>query len=126
MTTIFILTALTILLFITSVFLYTLYSRVKHKLNNSNEKVELIAIRKKLELAIGAADISIWSYNCEDQIFNALYGKLRSQTSVRYSRLLKLIIEPYRTNFEAALSRLSNNLSQKEVCICKIHDKESN
>lgn len=126
MPTIIILTALTIIFFTIAIVIYILYSRLKYRSDNSNEKVELIAIRKKLELAIGAADISIWSYNCEDQIFTALYGKLRTETKVKYRSLLDFIIEPYRTNFAAAMARLSDNYSQKEVAICKILDKESN
>lgn len=126
MPTSIILTALTITFITITVVIYTLYSRLKQQLNHSNKKNELLDIRKKLELAIGAADISIWSFNCEDQIFTALYGKLRTQTQVRYDLLLAYIHEPYRTNFAAAITRLSNNYSQKEVSICKIHDKESN
>lgn len=126
MPTLIILTALTIIFFTITIVTYILYSRLKYKSDNSNEKVELIAIRKNLELAIGAADISIWSYNCDDQIFTALYGKLRTETKVRYHLLLDYILEPYRTNFATAIARLTDNYSQKEVCICKILDKESN
>lgn len=126
MPTLIILAALTIIFFTLSVVIYILYSRLKQKMNNSNEKNELLAIRKKLELAIGSADISIWSFNCEEQIFTALYGKLRTQTQASYDVLLNYIHEPYRTNFAAAITRLSNNYSQKEVSICKVHDEASN
>lgn len=123
MITLTLLTALTIIFFGTTVSIYILYRRLKYKSSNSDEKVKLGTVCKKLELAIGAADISIWSYNCKEQMFTALYGKLNTETQMKYNSLLEHILEPYRTNFATAITRLSNNFSQKEVAICKIYDK---
>lgn len=126
MITLILLTALTIIFFATTVSMYILYRRLKYKVSNTEEQLQFKSICKKLELAIGAADISIWSYNCNEHMFTALYGKLRTSTQMQYDLLMEHILEPYRTNLAAAITRLSNNCSQKEVAICKIHDKENN
>ena len=89
------------------------------------EEVELTDMRRNLEMAIGAADISIWIYNHDQGIFRLLYGTLNLLSEVKYTDFLNRIYEPYRTDFIVALDRILNGTSPKEVAVCKIYDKDA-
>lgn len=89
------------------------------------EELELVKTRKNLELAIGAADISIWLYNREKQLFVALYGGLQPSSEIAYEDLIVKMFEPYRTEFIEAFDRLLNGVSSKEVTICRVCESEA-
>lgn len=88
------------------------------------EELELIKTRKNLELAIGAAGISIWLYNCDKKVFRALYGTLQPVAEISYNDLLQKIFEPYQTEFDTAFRRLLDGNSTNELVICKMYETE--
>lgn len=88
------------------------------------EEVELIKTRQNLELAIGAANISIWLYKRDERVFLPLYGKIKFLSEITHDELFMRIFEPYRSEFQAAFERLLSGISEKEVSICKVRDEE--
>ena len=89
------------------------------------EEVELIKTRQNLELAIGAADISIWLYKRDEHLFLPLYGKIKFLSGMNQEELFMRVFEPYRTRFQAAFERLLNGTSQKEVAMCKVREEDA-